>query len=153
MAQVSQSDVVPSFKDAYVAISTDGTTFTDISGYAASVAVSGGERATGEEYSFDGDTPVMGVGKRGPYELTIRILYTEDSAQYYYTLLGAYRNATDYYVRYAPKGNSAGNWAWTTTVGTFTSCPPPAGEAGSGDPIAVEATFRCADIERSNLAS
>lgn len=153
MAQVSETDLVRSFKDCDLYYSTDGSIFTECSGYAASVAVSGGERATGDLNTLDGDTTLGGIGKRAMYELTFNIVYTENLAHPYGVLLGYHRNATGCYFRWAPKGSTAGNWQWTTTIGFITACPPPAGEASAGDPIAVEVAFRCSDINKTNIAS
>lgn len=154
MAQVTQAAILPSMREATIAYGIDGTTFaTDLSGHACSIAPSGGERETGEAYTFTGDTALVGYGKRPPTDYTIRVLYTEVNTDPFQVIRAAYENATACYLRVSPKGGQAGEWLWTSSQGIFSLVPEPAGEANSGDPVAVEATFRCAYWTKTNAAS
>lgn len=153
MPQVSQSAVLVSMKDADVLYSTDGSSFTSFCGYATSVEVGGGERESGEAYTFCGDTALIGLGKRAPIDVTFNIIYTEVNTDPFQVLRAAYENATPHYVRIEPKGGEAGEWLWTSSLGYWTRVNEPAGEANSGDPVAVEATFRAAYFAKTNAAS
>lgn len=65
---------------ALVAISTDsGSTWTNISGHACRVTSSGGDRQTGKAYTFDGEYPIVKVGKMNERETRVDIIYTEES--------------------------------------------------------------------------
>ena len=153
MTQVATADVVRSFYNATIEYSVNGTDWTSMCGYASSIAVSGEERNSGEAYTFCGDTAVIGYGKMTPVEITVAILYTENAAHPFQAVYNAKMNGTDFYLRWAPRGGAAGDWMWTTGAGLITVCPPPAGEASAGDPIAVEFTMRCTTVVKTNVAS
>lgn len=153
MAQVAQASVIVSFKDCKLEYSTDGAAYTDMSGYGTTVDVGGGERNSGEAYTFDGDTAILGFGKRAPLEITITLVYTENASHPYQAMRSYFENATDFYLRWSPLGGDAGEWQWTTTLGKLTACPPPMGEAASADPLVAEAVFRCANVAKTNVAS
>lgn len=124
--------------------------WTDISGYGAAVSDSGGERQLGEAYTFDGDTAIIGKGKRQPRDITVRTLYTEGVSDPYAKVLAAYRNGTVLQVRWSPFGGDTNEKRYTTnaTYSYVTNCPPPAGEAGSGDPIMFEFTVHTSDVDQ-----
>ena len=64
---------------AKIEYSTNYSTYTDLSGGANSINVDGGDRNAGEAWTFDGDTPVITVGKLNPAEITIKSLYVDSS--------------------------------------------------------------------------
>ena len=138
-----------SFAKSKVEVSTNGTTWTDISGAATAVSVSGGDRQTGEAYPFNLDTAVITVGKREPIEVTVKALYTEGSPGVYETVRAAYEGGTALYVRWSPKGGTTGNFQFVTDSGIVTSAVYPTGEAGSGDPVMFEFAVKVAKITKS----
>lgn len=127
---------------ATVGISSDGSSWTDISGFANAVTDTSQDRTSGEDYTFDGDTAIIGVGKREPVESTIRIIYTEGAGEPWKVLRAAFENATDYYVRYTVKAATTGNSRFTSGKGQIISCPYPEIDTTSGDPVACEFTFK-----------
>ena len=153
MAQVAAGDVIRSMRAANVEYSTDGSAFTDFSGYAQSVEASGEERDSGEIYTFSGDTPILGYGKLGACEVTINVVYTEDASHVYQFLRNCLEDCTEMYFRWSPLGGDAGEWQWTTGVGIITACPPPSGEANGADPVAVSVTGRFPSASKANVAS
>jgi len=141
-----------SFKSNKIEISTNGTTWADISGFANSVSVDGGDRQTGEAYTYDGDTAIIAIGKREPVEVTVRVVYTEGTGDPFETVRAAYEGGTNLYVRWSPKGGTAGNFQFATGAGYVTAFGYPVGEAGSGDPVLVEFTVMAASITKSAVA-
>jgi len=141
MAQTS--DGMP-FVNALVFVSPDGTTWTDVSGHGASVAVGGGERAVGEQHTFDGDVPIVSSGKRAAIELTVRYVYTETEGDPFDICRTAHESHPGtFYCQYRPK--SGGNW-FKTGSGILTKPGYPGGESGSGDLILSEFVMKCAEL-------
>jgi len=139
MSQVPASDVVVQSEFA-IEVSEDGTTWTDISGYANSVKPDGGERDTGALYTFDGDTAVVTAGKRKPQTIEMDIVYTEGANDITAMLQGWYENKTLVYLRYAPKGMTTGNWQFQGQ-GYVVSPIQPEGDATSSDAVLVTVKF------------
>lgn len=138
-----------SAKDTYVAISTDNSNWTDISGFASVVEPGGGDRKSGEYYTFDTDVAGLSRGKREPIDLKVSIVYTEGVSDAWATINSAYENNTALYVRWSPKGNTTGNNRYTSSAGIVTSCIYPKGEAESADTVLCEATVRVASVTKS----
>ena len=59
---------------AKVEVSTDGSSYTDISGHEQSVEVPAQTRISGQVYTHDGDTALIAGGKREPIEVTVNIV-------------------------------------------------------------------------------
>lgn len=140
-----------SLRDCVVEVSTNGTTWTVISGATASVEVSGGDRQTGEVYTFAGDTALLTVGKREPIEVTVKIVYSEGTSEAFEIVRAAYEAGTALFVRWSPRGGLSGQARYTSTEGRVTSFGYPAGEVGAG-PILTEFTVRVTSITRSLIA-
>jgi hypothetical protein len=140
---------------AKVEMSTNGTTWTDMSGWETAVAVSGGERMTGETYTTDGDTPIITAGKRGPVDLTVRYVYTEVATDPFKVALDAYETAGGgaFYVRYSPKGGAVGDYQYTVDTLNNVLVQPgyPMGEAGSADAILGEIVLKTAKLTRATV--
>lgn len=130
-----------SAKDARIEVSTDGTTWTDISGAANSVTPSGGGRMTGETYTFDGDNPIVTVGKSQPWDLTITAVYTEGATDVFMLLLPIWESGGDVWVRYAPKGGQTGEKMLTAGPGKLTAFNYPTISAQEGTPVMTGFTY------------
>ncbi len=137
----------------YVAISTNGSTFTDISGLANSVEPDGGERNMGETFTAEGDTPIVTRGKRAALNVKVKAVYTEATSEAYALTETAYEAGSDLYVRWAPKGNTSGYKQYTTAKGTVTD-PPYQGVAdvGDGSALMVEFTVMTPSITPATIA-
>jgi hypothetical protein len=141
-----------SFSKAKVEVSTNGTTWTDISGAATAVEVKGGDRKVGEAYAYSLDYPIITYGKRDPINVTVKALYTEGASETFETTRAAYEAGTSLYVRWSPKGGATGNFQFTTDAGVVTSIAYPVGEAEKGDPVLCEFTIETAKITKSVAA-
>lgn len=140
------------FRNAKIEISNNGSTWTDIGGWANSIKVGAGEREIGEFFTLDGDTPILTPGKRGAIEITTAIAYTEGAGDPYEVVRAAYEGATYVYIRWSPRGGSSGQFQFTTGPGLIGSPIYPGGEAGPGDTVAVEFTIKCQSITKSVVA-
>lgn len=135
-----------------VQVSADGTTWSDISGFSNSIKPDGGELQTAEAYVFQKDAPIITVGKTDPVELTLSILYTEGASEATAVIHGYYAAKTLVYLRYSPKGGTAGQWMWTGQ-GYFTKPIYPEGNSSKADSIMVETTFKTATLTKSTVAA
>ena len=137
-----------SFIAARAFVSPDGSTWTDVSGFGASIAVSGGSRATGEKNTFEGDTPIVTAGKRSSIDLTCRFVYTEEASDPFEVLRAQYETSGGLlYVQYTPK--EPGGFWYKTGAGIIQDLEYPQGEADSGDPVLSEFTVKCAALEKA----
>jgi hypothetical protein len=152
---MTQVTGVQEFFEAMVEVRPAGGAWTDISGWGATVAVSGRERQVGEGFTHDGDHAIIGVGKLQPADVTVRCVYTEGGLDPYAIVLPPLENHTVLQVRWSPYGGQVGEKQYTTnlTHSHVINCPPPAGEAGSGDPIMLEFTVRTSDIAAASIVS
>lgn len=141
-----------SMKNAKIEWSTNGTVWNDGGGWANEIGPDGGERMTGGAHTFDGDKPVQTVGKKEMATITAKILYTEGASDMAVAAQTAYDNASDFYLRWSPKGGTSGNKMYTSDKGIVKNPVWPGGEAGSADPIAVEIVLETPGITASTVA-
>lgn len=149
---MAQTTTALSWKDADLFYSTNGSSWTEFSGFASQVSIGGGDRQSGSKFTFDGDTAIITRGKREPIEVTVSVVYTEGASDIFEIVRAAYENGTDLYVRWLPKGNTTGNFQFSTSAGIAKSVPYPVGEAGSGDPAGIEFTVMVASVTKAAAA-
>ena len=130
-----------SFRNAVIEISTDGTTWTDISGVANKLKVKGPERKAGSVHTASGDTPIVTIGKLEALEIEADLVYSEVTTEAYTVLEGYHKAATAVRMRWSPKGTATGNYRYTTDAGYITELPPPAGDTDKADPVMVSLAF------------
>jgi hypothetical protein len=135
-----------------VEISTNGTVWTDISGFANSVEPDGGERALEEAFTFDGDTPILTTGKRAGLKIKTRIIYSEGVSDGQEVVRAAYEAASALYLRWSPKGGTTGQFQYTTSQGVVTSQVYPKGDASSAEAIATEFELVVASVTKAVAA-
>lgn len=123
-----------------VEYSTNGSAWTDISGYANVVTAEPQNRKSGVTYTFDGDTAIVTFGKREPFSITVRLVYTEDASSPWEALRAIHETANGgaIYLRWTPKGETAGNFVLTTPATKISTFPYPSPDATTGDPVLVE---------------
>lgn len=134
-----------------VEYSTDGTTYTDFSGFASAVEPDGGERKVGKGFTFDGDTPLLVKGKRESIALKVKAVYTEGASEIFEIVRAAYEAGSDFWLRYSPAGGATGDFQYTAK-GIITSAPYPMGEAESEDPIMLEFEMEASSITKATAA-
>ena len=150
---MAQTSTAFSARNAVVYISTDGSSWTNISGSSQSVTAGDGTRLTGTAHTFDGDGPIIAAGKLDAQESTIAILYTETSGEAYETARAAFVAASStLYVRVDPLGATTGNFRHTTGKGVITAFPQFAEiDASSGDPMMIEFTVQHGGCTKSTV--
>jgi hypothetical protein len=120
----------PPFKDCYVQVSTDGTNWTDLSDTASVEIVTGtGSRKTTHLKPYG----LVNLIIPGPLTyMKIIVTYSYADATKDDTIRAAYEAGSAFYVRYAPRGNTTGNFLYTSAAGIITSLPIPEGQRHSG---------------------
>lgn len=127
--------------DFELEISEDDITYTSYSAQAITVTPGGGERPIGSTYVAGRDVPYITTGKRGMMDYTVRVLYTTGASDLYTKVRDYYLNKTQIYLQYSPEGGASGDNVTKIGPGLVSSCPPPSGDAGSGDAMALEFRF------------
>ncbi len=145
------------FMNNAISISTNTTTYTDISSLGNSVKVSAGARGIAEEYFFSSDTAVVQPGKRAPADVEFLIAYTEvatDPFEQY--ARPAYENHTPIYLRWTPQARNTGAGTisvFTTDAFYVTDIPYPQGDAKADKIITFSLKGRTAYITKSTTTA
>ena len=159
MAQTTAAIPQSGFK---LEVSLDNTTWTDITGSAATVEVGGGEAQIGEQMTADGEYAIVTAGQKiTPYDITCRCVYTETSLQPWKLVsVQFYSAAKTIYLRWSPAGGAIGTQRFTASkdganpgLVSIVSCNPPALDASSGDPALFEFSVRAPAILEAVIAS
>lgn len=147
-----------------VQVSTNGSSWDDISGVSTGVSRSDGDQMIGEQQTAEGFSPVVTpANKKGAETITVNIVYTEDAAEAFKIVHDVYRNGNDdeggkrvIYLRWAPQGGISavvGNTVFTcaTDGGTplavgIINCTLPELDASSGDPALCEFSVRTPNV-------
>ena len=146
---MTQTTGAISMRNNKIEASTNGSSWTDISGTANSIVAGGGEREIEQTPTFDGDTMIVTAGKRGAIELKVRILYTEGASDAAEVARAAYEAGTAYYLRWSPKGGTSTQFMYTSAAGYIKENTYPGGDAKSAEAIALEYTVVTPSITKS----
>lgn len=142
--------------DAVVEVSTNGTTWTDISGSTNKVEVSPQTADSGMAATLEGNYKIVRAGKYNPVELTVTILYTEASATEAYGILHGQKNVAGrpLYLRYTPGGYN-GEYRWYTgdssgnkAAARITEFPYPGANAEDAGPHMVVFKLQATQLVR-----
>jgi hypothetical protein len=146
-----------------VEYSSNGSAWTSLSGSTTSIEGVEQERISGEAYTFDGDTAIIGKGKRAPIEVTINFIYTEAAGEAFEVIRAAFEadGGTDLYFRWSPKGiGASGRFVFTTVDGTGAAAAVPITNfmyhelsAEEGAPVVGSWTFRAPAIAKTTTAN
>lgn len=141
MAQTTTAETI---NNAKLEVSTDGSTWTDISG--SSTSVTGAEQGSQvfEENTLDGQDPIVKPGNKDALTLDVRIIYTETAGEAFETVRAQWETSgRELYIRYSPAGGASGDYQYTsansdgtTTAGILESFTYPDAEADGGIGIA-----------------
>lgn len=146
---MAQTTGAVSARNSVLEMSTNGTAWTDISGFATSIEPGESARQFEETYTFDGDAPIVTTGKKESVEITAKVVYTEGSTDAFEVVRAAFENQTPVYFRWAPKGTATGNFRFTTSEGKVLTFKYPMLDASSAEAIPCELTIRCSSITKS----
>lgn len=136
-----------------------GTTFVDYSDWLSVVDPPTQTRDAGEAYVYGEDTAVIGIGRRGPVDVTIRGVWTDvgTTADPFYVTMTEFITACGdmVAVRWSPGGCATTHRSFrtSTTKSEVISLTYPGGDAGSADVIMWEAVIRSPDITEAAWAA
>ena len=138
-----------------VEISTNNADWTDISGEVSRFANPESARMIGEAYTQAGDTALLAAGKREPIDIAMDFIYTEADAEAYEVLRGYHETDCGdlVYVRWSPRGGSAGHEQITSGGGYITNFQYPGLDASVAGVIVVSVTFRVPSLTTAIIAS
>jgi hypothetical protein len=143
---MAQTTGAVSARNCVVEFSTNGSSWTDCSGFANVVTPDGGDRQTGTAPTFDGDTMILVRGKRETIKVKLAAIYTEGAAEVSTVARTAWRAGTDFYLRWTVKPATTGNTRYTTTAGVVVGGVLPEVDITKADPVALEIEVEVADI-------
>jgi hypothetical protein len=141
-----------------VELSTEGTSWNDFSDYLSVITPAPMTRDTGEQAVFGENLKIPGVGKRNPFEATIRGVYANGSTTadpfFYVWTQWQIDCGGPLLVRWAPAGcSTVGVTNQVFSTGTSTAhrsamigLTLPSGDADSGAPLMWEAVVRSVDV-------
>lgn len=132
---MTQTTGAISSREFVIETSPDGTTWTDRSGETVQIIPAAGTRKSGQINTADGDLPITTFGKREAQIVTVEHAYTEGASDLTEISRISWEAATDFYIRYAPKGGQTGEFRFTTLAGKVVRWAYPQMNAGSGDPV------------------
>ena len=141
--------------DAVVELSTDGTTFTNISGTANKVEVSPQTADSGSVATHEGQYKAVRGGKYNPVDITVTIVYTEITGEAYAVVNGQ-KNVPGrpLWVRWTPFGSN-GDHRYVTAdglgakaAGRIIEFPYPGTDAGDATPTMVVFKVQATQILR-----
>jgi len=139
------------FKDCKVEISTNGSAWTAITAYSASVAVDGGRRRVGVQHNFTDDYPAQTAGKRDPLKLEVHHTYSEGGSDPFEVIRAAYEAGSALYVRWSPRGGTAGQFLFTSDAGIVLTPPYPTGEAHTGAVLLTSFVLQTPKVTKSTV--
>ena len=140
---------------AYIGISINGSAWTDISGHSNHVTPDGGDRRTGQAYTFDGENPIVKVGKKNPRQTRVDIIYTEIATDAFEVARAQFDAAGGgtMYVRWSPKGGGVGDAGYTTDSGFVLDFRFPEPDSEEDGPMHGYFVVQHASITRSIIAT
>lgn len=123
-----------------VEVSTNGTSWTDLSGSLSVVDPDGQERAIGSAFTFTGDGAVLVYGKLQPVKIKCKGLFTPTTGEAYVVVeaIHATVGGGDIYLRWSPEGGTSGNKRLSTGKAKLSSFKHPTVDAGDENPIPFE---------------
>ena len=140
---------------AKIEMSIDGSDWDDISGHAQKVMPDAAARRVGEKYTFDGETPIVKVGKRESIGISVSIIYTEEAADAFEVARGQFESTGggSFYLRWSPAGGSGGDKQYTTDEGFVKSFPYAPVDSEEDGPMSLDFEMQCADITSSTVST
>lgn len=143
-----------------VEVSTNGSSWTDISGAAATVSIEGGDNKVGVQHTADGNEALVVSGNKvDPRTVTVRCVYTETAGEAFAVVWAQYEaDDKKIYLRWSPKGGADGNFQYACGVGgvaaavPIVSCTLPEMDAGGEDVALFEFSVMTPGIVKSAVS-
>jgi hypothetical protein len=149
---MAQTTGAVGIRAAYVGFSSDGAAWTDLG--AAARVFDPGERTmmVGSAHTLDGANPILTPGKYEEQEVTVDFLYTETANEAFELLRARHEAGGVVYLRYAPKGNTSGNFMYTSGAGYVRTLSGPGMDAGEAAPLGGSATVVVPSMTKSTIS-
>jgi hypothetical protein len=139
--------------NAKIEFSVNGSSWTDISGSANSIEPAEQSGASGEAFTFQGETGVVTAGKTEPVELVVKVLYTETTGESHKVVRAQWQTSGRAgYLRWSPRGGTTGQAQFTTAAGVLTGFTWPGGSADDGKPVMTGFKLKVPSITESTVA-
>lgn len=136
-------------------ISTDGgSTWQNISGYTTAIEEGGGERQIGKVWTAEGRRPIVCEGKDDAREITLVVVYTDDSDGGYQTLRDAMEaDGGEILIRWSPAGGNSDDARYTTDTnyGAIKRCELPTGPVSGGQPVVARVTVVTPGVDKDTV--
>lgn len=147
-----QTTAQTSLKGAVIEYSTNGSAWTDISGYSNEIDPGPVARNVGQAYTAAGDNPLLAAGKLKAQSIKVKLVYTEEDAGAWKIVLASILAGTAFYLRFGPKGgNASGEYQYTTGAGLVESVNLPAGNFEDGKPVLCDFVLIAPVITQSKV--
>lgn len=158
MAQTTAAISQSGFK---VEVSTDGSSWTDVSGSVATVTVDGGDVAVAVQHTAEGDEAlVVSGGKQEPRTITCKAVYTENATEAFVKVWTQYISTDKrIYMRWSPAGGQTGEFRYAAAVGgvaakvPVVSCSLPELDAGGEDVALFEFSVMAPGILKETVGT
>jgi len=138
-----------------IEVSDDNAAWVDISGSANKVDPGEQTRMVGEDYTFEGDNPIVASTKMETMEITVDIVYTETAGEAFETLRAWWEVAggQDVWMRYSPAGGNVDDFMFTSGKGKMSgfTYPPPA--ASEGKPLLCGFKIKVPGLSKSVISA
>lgn len=145
---MAQTTSARSARAAKVEFSTNGSSWTDVSGIASKVDIGGGDLKVESVETFTGHTPIITPGKFEAATVKVTSVYTEGASEPYTLAKTAYDAASLLYIRWSPWGGGTGTKQYTAS-GYVTKLPIPSGDSGDAKAIMMDTEIKVASITES----
>lgn len=152
---MAQTTNAMSMVDALIEFSTNGSSWVDISGFANEIGPADSARNLGEAYTADGDIAIQTAGKRTPFDIVVRIVFTDQTSTSdpFYTVLTQHQTAGGgaMYLRWSPGGGDSNELQFTTPSSFVSNLQFPGGPVETGEPITVTFTVRVTTVTAAQV--
>jgi len=138
--------------DCAVDQTPSSSSFVQIESWATDIQVAGGDTPVSNFNTFD--VPIVYTGEQNPYTVTVTCVYSEAAAtdvfpEIYDDYVAAPGLAYDF--RWTPKGNTTGNFRFTTSGGKLVNVMHPSWTATGATPSTFQFVIACSAITRDTV--
>jgi len=142
---MAQTTTALTLNDSVIEVSTDGTTWTDISGAMNSFEPSGGDRKAGAGHSLASDSPIVRAGKPSEVTVKMKIYYTETAGEAVTLVQAWYLANTPVHLRQKPRGTLATYWQFKG-LGYFLKPVFPGSDSENEKPVTLDLAWTGSDF-------
>ena len=149
---MGQTTAAITFRNAKVELSSDGSTWSDVSGSTSAVIVDGGERPVTEFVPLFSETTKAKTGERARVDIVVKSVYTEVPGEAYSILDTAYLIGGEIGLRWTPAGGSnVGSIRYYARGANVKKPAYPGGEVGEAKIIMAEYELSAEYIDKETI--